>query len=496
MGRKPGEILGGRYRLIRPLAQGGMGSVWYAEHLALHAAVALKLIDTPAIPDPVSTERFLREARLAAALRSPHVVQILDHGVDAGAPYIVMELLEGESLATRLERVGRLSAAETARMIQHVARAMTRAHEAGIIHRDLKPENIFIVRNDDEEIYKVFDFGIAKGEAPSLVGAATRTGSLLGTPSYMSPEQAEGVKALDQRTDIWALGVITYRCLLGRLPFAETTLPQLILAICARPLPIPSHQGPVPDGFDAWFTRVCARSPADRFDSARKASIELSAVLGDATEETSRTNLPLPEPASAGPAPTTSRFANSEVIARRTKSPGGKRFALPILIAIALPLAALVVSRITASLERRPIEPGLVATESATAAAPSAAVPELEQTTQALQPPVDPHSDSHVSYPDLPSGVRLSEGVRVVPSLPRADHDSNSAAPRAPSSVPPAAAPAAPSPLAPAILPSIYPIDSASLATSPRPGRGAEPVPETTPVPLPKRHGKRAAHRR
>src|SRR5689334_1263943 len=219
MGRAPGEILGGRYRLIRPLGQGGMGSVWKAEHLSLNAAVALKLIEGPAHPDASATERFLREARLAAALRSPHVVQILDHGIDGVTPYIAMELLEGESLAERLERVGCLSPAETARVIQHLARAMTRAHEAGIIHRDLKPENVFIVRNDDEELFKVFDFGIAKVEAPT--GNATRTGSLLGTPSYMSPEQAEGASNLDQRTDIWALGVIAYRCLLGKLPFSE-----------------------------------------------------------------------------------------------------------------------------------------------------------------------------------------------------------------------------------------------------------------------------------
>jgi serine/threonine protein kinase len=395
-----------------------MGSVWYAEHLSLNASVALKLIDAPAAPDPVATERFLREARLAAALRSPHVVQILDYGLDGGAPYIVMELLEGESLAGRLERLGRLSAAETARMIQHLGRAMTRAHEAGIIHRDLKPENVFIVRNDDEEIYKVFDFGVAKVEAPALTAGATRTGSLLGTPSYMSPEQAEGVRNIDHRADIWAMGVIAYRCLLGRLPFTETTLPQLILAICARPIPIPSHLAPVPEGFDAWFARACARSPAGRFESARRASIELSAVLGDAAS--------LPEEALSSPvaalpslSPTTGHFANSEVIARRAKST--KRRALPILIALALPLAAWTVSRVTASLEQRALE--------ASAAAAPVAGRELEQVTQALEPPpearveppVERRADTTVSYPDLPAGVRLSQGVRVVPSLPRAE---------------------------------------------------------------------------
>src|ERR1043165_8723337 len=113
--RQPGEVLGGRYRLIRPLGQGGMGSVWHAEHLTLSSSVALKLIETPANPAPAVTERFLREARLAAALRSPHVVQIFDYGVDGQTPYIAMELLEGESLAARLERLGRLSPRETAR---------------------------------------------------------------------------------------------------------------------------------------------------------------------------------------------------------------------------------------------------------------------------------------------------------------------------------------------------------------------------------------------
>ncbi|MEO8182830.1 MAG: protein kinase [Deltaproteobacteria bacterium] len=479
MGRKPGEILGGRYRLIRPLGQGGMGSVWYAEHLSLNASVALKLIDAPTASDLIATERFLREARLAAALRSPHVVQILDYGLDAGAPYIVMELLEGESLAGRLERLGRLSGGETARMIQHVGRAMTRAHEAGIIHRDLKPENVFIVRNDDEEIYKVFDFGIAKVEAPLLAAGATRTGSLLGTPSYMSPEQAEGVRNIDHRADIWALGVITYRCLLGRLPFAATTLPQLILAICARAMPVPSHHGPVPEGFDAWFARACARAPADRFDSARQASIELSAILGDAVslpEEAPSSPLPAP----AGLSPTTSHFANSEVIARRARS--NKRLALPILIAIALPLAAFVVSRITASLEQR-------ALGTSTAAAPVAGR-ELEQVTQALEPlpeggpepRTEPRTDTTVSYPDLPSGVRLTAGVRVVPSLPRE---------RKPAAPTPASSSAGPSRTSPPILPSIHPLDASGLPAVDGSGL-AEREPAASPA---GKRSKRSAHR-
>ena len=192
-------IVAGKYALGRRLGRGGMGSVWAAEHLTLRSQVAIKFIDSQFATSPEAVSRFLREARAAAALRSPHVVQILDHGVDNGAPYIVMELLDGESLAARLRRLVRLTAEETALIVTQVARATAKAHEARIVHRDLKPDNIFIVQNDDEHLAKVLDFGIAKlldsSVGPS--GSATRTGALVGSPYYMSPEQAEGTKQVD-----------------------------------------------------------------------------------------------------------------------------------------------------------------------------------------------------------------------------------------------------------------------------------------------------------
>jgi serine/threonine-protein kinase len=263
-----------------------MGSVWLAEHLTLRSPVAIKLIEPSIAANPEALARFLREAQAAASLRSPHVVQILDYGVDGVVPFIAMEVLDGESLATRLERVGRMSPLETARLMNHVARAMTRAHETGIVHRDLKPDNVYIVRNDEEELAKVLDFGVAKSSLHGLGSTAssgTRTGSVLGTPYYMSPEQAEGSKLLDQRTDIWAMGVITYECLLGVRPFEAETLGSLLLAICAREIPIPSRVGPVPPGFDAWFARACARDMAQRFSSAKEAVGELRRVCGDPT---------------------------------------------------------------------------------------------------------------------------------------------------------------------------------------------------------------------
>jgi eukaryotic-like serine/threonine-protein kinase len=280
----PHQILQGKYRLERELGRGGMGSVWLAEHMTLRSPVAIKLIDPAIAENPEALARFLREAQAAASLRSPHVVQILDHGVDNGVPFIVMELMEGESLATRIERVQRLSPADTARIMTHVARAISRAHEAGIVHRDLKPDNIYLVRNDEEEIAKVLDFGVAKATTHGMgsVSGATRTGSVLGTPYYMSPEQAEGAKTVDHRSDLWSLGVIAWECLLGTRPFEAETLGGLLLAICARDIPVPSRAGVVPPGFDAWFSRACSRDVHHRFSTAKELAAELRAVCGGA----------------------------------------------------------------------------------------------------------------------------------------------------------------------------------------------------------------------
>jgi protein kinase-like protein len=277
----PDTILGEKYRLLRPLDEGGVGSVWLAEHLSLAAPVAVKLMGAEFARTSSRLQRFLREARAAAAARSPNVVQILDFGVDAGTPYIVMELLEGESLADRLRRVGRLSPRDTEAIIRQVSRGLTRAHDSGIVHRDLKPANIFITRNEDEEVIKLFDFGIAKAatELSSVLTSQTRTGSIFGTPYYMSPEQMEASRRCDLRTDIWALGVITYECLLGRLPFAGTGIGGLVLAVCSHPVPVPSAHGEVPEGFDAWFARACARNRRERFPSAREAAQELRRLV-------------------------------------------------------------------------------------------------------------------------------------------------------------------------------------------------------------------------
>jgi len=292
------RVLVGRYRLDERLGAGGMGSIWRAHHLVLQAPVAVKLIDREAVPDEETLGRFMREAQSAATLRSPHVVQILDYGVDDKLPFIVMELLDGENLAQRLRKLGKLGSAETARIVTHIGRAMARAHEANIVHRDLKPENVFLIRNEDEEIAKVLDFGVAKVSVGEIgeQGSRTRTGSILGTPYYMSPEQAQGNKTVDHRSDLWSLGVIAFECLTGKRPFYSDGLGDLVLQICIRDIPVPSDSSSVPVGFDAWFARAVSRDPETRFQSARELTDALREVLGGDARELQWTS---PEVASA-----------------------------------------------------------------------------------------------------------------------------------------------------------------------------------------------------
>jgi serine/threonine-protein kinase len=285
MSAQPGRVLNGRYRLIRTVGVGSQASVWIGEHLALSTQVAVKLIDPDLAKRPDARERFKREATAAAQLRSPHVVQILDHGIDGDQPFIVMELLEGEDLFLRLEKRHHLSVKDTSKIITQIARALTRAHAAGIVHRDLKPENIFLTHNDDDEIVKVLDFGVAKvRDAAKVTMQKTGVGTLIGTPHYMSPEQVKGIGEVDYRTDLWALGVLAYQCVTGELPFDSEGVGDLLIKITIGDIPVPSKVlSGVPPAFDAWFARICDRDPARRFASARAAAEALARIAGLAT---------------------------------------------------------------------------------------------------------------------------------------------------------------------------------------------------------------------
>jgi serine/threonine-protein kinase len=262
-----------------------MGSVWEGTHTTLGTQVAVKFIDAEYADSPEARNRFESEARAAARLRSKHVVEVYDHGMtEDGRPFIVMEYLRGEALDARLDRVGRLSPKDTARIVMQVCRALAKAHAAGIVHRDLKPENVFLVWDDEDgaDVVKVVDFGIAKFTDNQLGNSsATRTGSVLGTPYYMSPEQARGLRSVDYRSDLWSVGVIAYRCIVGVLPFDGEAVGDLLVKLCTAPLPVPSQvMADVPPGFDAWFEKALAREPSARFSSASELAQSLGAVCG------------------------------------------------------------------------------------------------------------------------------------------------------------------------------------------------------------------------
>ena len=273
-------VVAGRFRLNRLLGKGGMGSVWHATDIRLETPCAIKFIegDLSTLPDMV--KRFQREAKAAAELRSPHVVQVFDHDIWEGIPFIAMELLEGEDLRKRLDRVRRLSRQETIDILSQVARALSRAHAIGIVHRDLKPENIYLTHDLDREIVKILDFGIAKRTAGPNVESNTKSGALLGTPYYMSPEQAQGLKEVDARSDLWSLAVIAFECMTGRVPFESEAFGDLLLKIMVQPLPVPSAVAPVPKRFDAWWAKAASRDPNARFQNVAEFIRTLAEALG------------------------------------------------------------------------------------------------------------------------------------------------------------------------------------------------------------------------
>jgi len=275
-----GVTLKGRYHLIRKLGSGGMGAVWLAHDTALDSTCAVKIIDEQKSKNPEVRVRFAREAKAAAQLRGPHVVDVFDRGESDGLLYLAMEYLDGEDLCSRLEREQILEPRVAYRIIAHVARALSSAHSLGIVHRDLKPENIFLVPGYDEEIAKVVDFGIAQHEEYHLTDRATRTGSFLGTPYYVSPEQARG-RPTDHRADLWSLGVITFQCLTGKLPFDADSLADLMCLIISEPIiPITALAPDLPPPMQAWWEKAVNRDRELRFQSAKEFSDSLGEALG------------------------------------------------------------------------------------------------------------------------------------------------------------------------------------------------------------------------
>lgn len=256
-------------QLVRPLEKGSMGSVWVAFNHALQTEIAIKFMDPGLATDETFVARFIREARAAAQMKSNHVVKIQQIGrTDDGLPFIAMELLDGESLKSRLQRDGRVSPEATKVVVKHIARALKEAHQAGIVHRDIKPANIFLSEVDDELFVKLIDFGVAKKQADGL--AMTQTYDRVGTPFYMAPEQLISAKHVDHRSDLWSVGVVAYHCLTGRVPFLADSFADLCINVASGEYPPARQLVPeLPESVDQWFSRLLVRAPEDRFDNAK-----------------------------------------------------------------------------------------------------------------------------------------------------------------------------------------------------------------------------------
>jgi serine/threonine-protein kinase len=274
-----GKVLAGKYTLEARLGEGGMGAVYRARNTS-DEPVAIKVIRPDrAGTSPDATRRFVREARVAMAIQSPHVVRVLEVDSDAalGAPYIVMDLLVGQDLSSQIERKGPLDAGVVCALFAQACAGLTAAHEAGVVHRDIKPANLFLHEQGDAVVVKVCDFGIAKktsefAGAESTASELTSTGGMLGSPYYMSPEQARNAKGVDARSDLWSLSISLYEALAGQRPWpSQMSLGELIFTITTQDVPPLAAAAPwVPEALCALVHRGLHRDPALRWGSARE----------------------------------------------------------------------------------------------------------------------------------------------------------------------------------------------------------------------------------
>jgi serine/threonine-protein kinase len=281
MNEAVGQVVGS-VTLRQKIADGGMGTVWLAEHRALRREVAVKFLAAPPGPDDDGGRRFAMEGRTLARIQSRFVPQVFDQGeTDDGTPYIVMELLDGVDLRAWVGRYGLLDASEVARLLDQVGQALSAAHDLGIVHRDVKPENIIITGGREDFVAKLIDFGIAKSLAlPMSAPSLTVSGTTIGSAGHMSPEQLLGAPDVDERSDVWSLAVVAYWCLTGKSPFAGETYGGVCFAIERGDFPpVSGARGELPVALDAWFTTALAREPDARFATARLMCAEFRGAL-------------------------------------------------------------------------------------------------------------------------------------------------------------------------------------------------------------------------
>lgn len=280
-----GEVLADRYRLERRVGEGGMGAVWAAQHVMTHKRVAVKVLKADIAASDHARHRFEREVQASCALDHPAVVPVHDAFVDDGAPVIVMDLLSGETLRARLERCGALTVEETASTLIPIVEALAEAHAKGFAHRDLKPDNVYITEGDGP---KLLDFGLAKllGERAQDAALQTRVGVMLGTPAYMAPEQAKGAATVDHRVDVWALGVILYRCLSGMQPIEGDSAAEILARLATDAItPLEVIDPGLPAALTELVGRMLSRDPDGRpHDLAEVLAVLRSLARAEATK--------------------------------------------------------------------------------------------------------------------------------------------------------------------------------------------------------------------
>lgn len=281
-----GSTIGGKYALVQQIGEGGMATVWRAVHTMLDREVAVKFIEMRGPSADKLAARFLDEARIAAAVRHRNVVDIIDFGTTPeGQPYMVMELLQGESLADRFARTPQIPLPDAIAIVSLALSGLGAVHDKGIVHRDLKPENIFLVEDADGSFPKLLDFGISKSIEGQVKGnraaAMTQEGTLLGTPQYMSPEQARGLKDVDKRTDLYSMGVILYEAISGRLPLDSENLGDLLMMVIQDPyVPLLELCPDVGAAVSAVVDRALAKNRDERFSEAREMRNALLEAVG------------------------------------------------------------------------------------------------------------------------------------------------------------------------------------------------------------------------
>jgi serine/threonine-protein kinase len=450
-----GTIVAGKLRVVRELGVGGMGIVYEVEHELTRHRRALKILHARAAQEPNAVARFLREASAAARIGNPHIAETFDAGrLETGEPYLLMELLEGETLDQRLHRLGPIDPTELVDFIQQACDGVQAAHDVGIVHRDLKPENLFLTTRDGASFIKILDFGISKFDSvrTGALGVTTE-GVLIGTPYYMPPEQVRGEMTIDAKADVYALGIILYECAAGVRPYEARTVEHLAVLIHeGKAMPLAERNPSLPAAFCATVHRAMAVDRDQRYPTAR----ELAEALGPSRSASA------PPPGARSLHPLHRLLPSGRVVIRPSSAPRALDF-----VTTAAPISATVtVTGLAETMASDPPPPPGVTPEARSArprviaafavVATGGTILALAMGSRSSSPTsapsdaIGPTTTLSAAPPESPSAVLpppAVESASAAASAPSAESSARAASPRAhPAASFPSASPVAPRP--------------------------------------------------